>query len=652
MTEILLKRYGDYFLDGGKQIPKQNYRSLILDKAEVSSERTLELSVSSSAPYNRYWYVEELEHTESSIDLSRFRDGANVLFNHNRDDYIGVIESAWIEGNKLYNRIRFDTHELAERILSSVRAGIIRNVSIGYVVDELVLVKQTDEINTYRATKWTPLETSLVTVPADASVGVGRSYSLLGKRESLEKDETEVFDCFSSVASSQDTSKGKNVMSVETPQETWLKNERERSQQLLAAGKHHNCPDLAEKAIAEGWDIFRLRSEILEQQKVSQEPVAAVAPVGMSRKERQRYSVLKAIAYAAKQIPASEAGLELEVSKGLQERGNLPSPKGIYIDQAELVSYRATGDTSAWGDPRQRALPYETGVPAAAGNLIETDLLSERFIEQLYNESAFLNMGVTYLRDLSGNVEIPRESSFTTGYWVGEKQTIPEGEGTFDKISMSPKKLAVITKATFEMLQQTSIDLESLMRNRLLRGIALELDRTIGFGTGVGSQPLGIVSHPETRSITLGVNGGPLDWAALIAMQTQLFSRNANGSFGYIVNESTRGKLMTTLDQNTGGGRWIWQPNGMGNEGYIAGYRAHCSNQIPNNLSKGTANNLTAAFFGDFSNVLLGMWSGLDVMANPYSEFDKAIIQIRAMQLCDIELTRGDYFCCVTDVAN
>jgi HK97 family phage major capsid protein len=637
MNKILLKSHGNYFLDGSKQIPKQNYRSLILDKAEVSSERTLELSVSSSLPYNRYWYIEELEHTEQAVDLARFRDGANVLFNHNRDDYIGVIERAWLDGGKLYNRIRFDTHELAERILSSVRAGIIRNVSIGYFVDELVLVKQSDDINTYRATKWTPLETSLVTVPADASVGVGRSYSLLGKRESLEEDATEVFNCFSFVTSSEDKSGEKSVMTVETPQETWLKNERERTQQLLAAGKHHNCPDLAAHAIAEGWDIFRLRSEILEQQKVNQEPVATITPVGMSKKERQKYSVLKAIAYAAKQIPASEAGLELEVSKGLQERGNLPSPKGIYIDQAELVSYRA---------------PYETGVPAAAGNLIETELLSERFIEQLYNESAFLNMGVTYLRDLTGNVEIPRESSFTTGYWVGEKQTIPEGEGTFDKISMSPKKLAVITKATFEMLQQTSIDLESLMRSRLLRGIALELDRTIGFGTGVGSQPLGIISHPETRSITLGVNGGPLDWAALIAMQTSLFARNATGSFGYIVNERTRGKLMTTLDQNTGGGRWIWQSNGMSNEGYIAGYRAHCSNQIPNNLVKGTASNLTAAFFGDFSNVLLGMWSGMDVMANPYSEFDKAIIQIRAMQLCDLELTRGDYFCCVTDVAN
>lgn len=645
MDKIFLKSQGDYFIHNNKQIPKQNYRSLVLSSADISDDRTLELSVSSNLPYNRYWYIEELDHNENAVNLTRFNDSANVLYNHNRDDYIGVIEKAWLSDGKLYNKIRFDTHELAEKILKSVRAGIIRNVSIGYTVEEIILVKSTQEIDTYRATKWTPLETSLVTVPADASVGVGRS--VISNPQTKGTSQQPVVICEKVAEERENLTQKDNkslitgdcllMTEIETPNESWLKNERERTQVLLAAGKKHNCPELAERAIAEGWDIFKLRSEILEAApSKTAEPVAGITPVGMSKSDRKKYSVLKAIAYAAKQIPANEVGLELEVSRALQERNNLPNPKGIYIDQAELVT---------------RA-PYETGVPAAAGDLIETDLLSERFIDQLYNESAFLNMGVTYLRDLVGNVEIPRESSYSNGYWVGEKQTIPESEGTFDKIAMSPKKLAVITKATFEMLQQSSIDLEALMRSRLLRGLALELDRTIGFGTGIGAQPLGIVSHPEVRSITLGTNGGALDWAAVVAMQTELFSRNATGSFGYIVNERTRGKLMTTLDQNTGGGRWIWQSNGMSNEGYIAGYRAHCSNQIPNNLVKGTANNLTAAFFGDFSNILLGMWSGMDIMANPYSEFDKAIIQIRAMQLVDLQLTRGDFFCCVTDIQN
>lgn len=100
----------------------------------------------------------------------------------------------------------------------------------------------------------------------------------------------------------------------------------------------------------------------------------------MSNKERKQYSFLKAIGYAAGRVSERDAGLELEVSDRIQSTrmGGKP-PEGIYVDRTQLVSQRA---------------PYDTGTPEKAGNLIETELLSDRFIEQLYNESAFLSMGV------------------------------------------------------------------------------------------------------------------------------------------------------------------------------------------------------------------------------------------------------------------
>jgi HK97 family phage major capsid protein len=108
---------------------------------------------------------------------------------------------------------------------------------------------------------------------------------------------------------------------------------------------------------------------------------------------------------------------------------------------------------------------------------------------------------------------------------------------------------------------------------------------------------------------------------------------------------------MQTLDHPTGSGSWIWQSSG-GSDGTIAGYQAKCSNQIANNLTKGTGTNLSSIFYGDFSNVLLGIWSGLDVMVDPYSESSNAIIKIIAKQLVDLELTRGEYFSVATDVIN
>ncbi len=676
----LLKDLGQTFIpanpEPGKsyaQIPKHNQRFIEL-KSELTEERTIELSVSSDLPHLRWFGYEELDHTEGAVDLSRFNDGANVLFNHNRDDYIGIIQKAWLDGGRLYNRILFDTHELAEKIYQSIKAGIVRNVSIGYEINQLKLVEQRDNIDVYRAIKWTPFETSIVTVPADASVGVRRSYFVCeGERASLAADSSprrgqraegrrdtadlEQYEgdllnktsavCLNTSAFVGENSESKVIEAKEMPEEPVVINEADIRQQerdrvggINALIAKHGHRELGQKAIDGGYSIEAARSAYLDKvTQVAAAPVAkTLAPVEMSRGERKQYSFLRAIGYASGRVSADKAGLELEVSRELENRIGKP-PEGIYVDQSQLVSYRA---------------PYDTNTPAAAGNLISTDLLSDRFIEQLYNQSAFLSMGVTYLRDLQGNVEIPRESTFTKGYWVGEGLPITEDEGTFDKINLSPKKLACLTKMTYEMVNQSSVDIESYARARLIRGLALELDRTIGFGSGIGEEPLGIVSHPEVLSIVLGANGGALSWSALVDLIAQVDQANAlgGGNFGYVVNAKTKAKLMKTLDDpTTGAGSWIWQNNNA-TEASIAGYRAYCSNQIPNNLSKGTANNLTAIFFGDFSNVMLGIWSGLDIMVDPYTESSNAIIKVVAKQLVDLELTRGKFFAVATDVQN
>ena len=667
MNDTSIRSQGNYFVipESNRQIPKTNYRELTLDETEaiVSDERTIDLSVSSDKPYERWWYYEILDHTDGAVDLSRMNDGAMSLYNHKRDDYLGVIEKAWLDGGKLYNTIRFDEHELAEKIVCSINKGIIKNVSIGYMVHELVLVKKSDDdLNTYKATRWTPFESSFVTVPADATVGVGRQYfdfsqpitgevkEITPPWEELNQKVNQInktVENFIQEEKNMGDENQANTAVIEIDEKDIRAKERDRVRGISALVQKYGYSELGERAIDEGMSVQEARSLYLDKvTSGEQSPVArTLSPVDMSNKERKQYSFLKAIGYAAGRVSAKDAGLELEVSDYIQQsRMRGKPPEGIYVDQTQLVSYEKSYAERA---------PYDTATPAAAGNLIETELLSDRFIEQLYNQSAFLSMGVTYMRDLTGNVEIPRESTFTRGYWIGEGQPITEEEGTFDKINLSPKKLACLTKMTYEMINQSSIDIERYARARLIRGLALELDRTIGFGSGIGEEPLGIVSHPEVLSLALGTNGGALDWAAVINLQSLVDQANAmmGGSFGYVVNSKTKAKLMTTLDHTTGSGNWIWQSSG-GSDGTIAGYQAKCSNQIPNNLTKGTGTNLSAIFFGDFANVLLGIWSGLDVMVDPYSESSNAIIKIIAKQLVDLELTRGEYFSVATDLIN
>lgn len=659
--EVLIRSEGDNFLvndprfgENIRQIPKTNYRDLALDnRAVVSDERKIDISVSSDTAYKRWWYYEILGHEKDEVDLSRMNKGAMNLYNHKRDDYLGIIEKAWLEGNKLYNTIRFGTHQRAEEIVKSINEGIMKNVSIGYRVDELVLFKKSDDdLNTYKATKWTPFESSFVTVPADETVGVGRQYFDLSSPQILElpgqvkeispdweKLNQKVDELSEEV--NQLVEEERKMPEAIIDEKDVRKLEQERVQGIYALVQKYGHQELAARAIEENLSIVAARSLYLDKVTVGeQKPVAgSLEPVDMGNNDARDYRFLSAIGVASGKIKPQDAGLEVEVSDYIQETrmGGKP-PEGIYVDQTRLVSYRA---------------PYDTQTPAAAGNLVSTDLLADRFIEALYNQSAFLSAGVTYLRDLSGNIEIPREDTFTNGYWIGEGAPITEDEGTFDKIVLSPKKLACLSKVTYEMIHQASMDLEQLMRARLIRGLALELDRTIGFGSGIGEEPLGILSHPEVLSIILGTNGGALDWAGYIDMQAEVDNANAmmGNSFCYVMNSRSKAKAMKTLDHNTGTGSWIWQPGSNG-DGMIAGYAAKCSNQIPNNLTKGTASNLTATFFGDFSKVLMGIWSGLDVMVDPYSESSNAIIKIIAKQLVDLQVSRGQHFCVATDVQN
>lgn len=145
------------------------------------NERKFELSFSSEEPYTRYWGVEILDHGEGCMDLTRLQEIGCVLFNHNRDAVIAKVNRVWTENNRGKAEIEFDTDEDAEKIYQKVKSGTLKGVSVGYVVDawEEVLSNKESADGRFKgpcriARKWTPYEISIVSVPADATVGVGR----------------------------------------------------------------------------------------------------------------------------------------------------------------------------------------------------------------------------------------------------------------------------------------------------------------------------------------------------------------------------------------------------------------------------------------------------------------------------------------------
>lgn len=175
-------------------MPDKNLQRDIFDmkvKADTENSNVFELSFSSEEPYMRYFGNEILDHADGACDLSRLNEIGVVLFNHDRDKVIGKIENAWIEENRGKAKIKFDSDDEAKTIMEKVSNGTLRGVSVGYVVDDWEVVKE-GKMSTdgrfggpcYIARKWTPLEISIVSIPADSTVGVGRSFEEATKNNS------------------------------------------------------------------------------------------------------------------------------------------------------------------------------------------------------------------------------------------------------------------------------------------------------------------------------------------------------------------------------------------------------------------------------------------------------------------------------------
>jgi hypothetical protein len=154
-----------------KQPKGLQFRELKFDSVPDLESRTFTIPVSSEAPVDRWWGTEILDHTDTAINMDRLRDGAPVLLDHDPTKQIGVVEGARVYQQRLEATIRFSRSALGEEVMQDVIDGIRRNVSIGYRIDDLTEISK----DTYRATRWSPLEVTVTSVPADNSVGFGRS---------------------------------------------------------------------------------------------------------------------------------------------------------------------------------------------------------------------------------------------------------------------------------------------------------------------------------------------------------------------------------------------------------------------------------------------------------------------------------------------
>jgi HK97 family phage major capsid protein len=334
--------------------------------------------------------------------------------------------------------------------------------------------------------------------------------------------------------------------------------------------------------------------------------------VGLSDKETRSFSFVRALNYLANPSDATArraAEFEIEVGKAAAKKYERSS-NGIVIPNEVL----------------RRDLVV--GTPTAGGNLVADELLAGSFIDLLRNRLALAQAGVTMLSGLQGNISIPRQTSAATAYWVGENVSPTESQQAIDQVNMTPKTVGAFIDYSRRLLLQSSIDVEGMIRNDLARVIALELDRAAIYGTGSSNQPLGLVNTSGIGSQTITTFG---TFEEYIGMETDVAAANADaGSLRYIVNASARGALKSTAKSSSAVAAGFVYENDE-----INGYPVIVSNQLTNN----------DALFGDFSMMIMGMWSGLDLTVDPYAGATAGTVRIIALQDVDVAVKQPGAFC-------
>lgn len=584
------------------------FRTIDLSRASHVDEenRRIRIGVSSTEPVERSFGMEVLGHDVGDINMEFIASGrAPLLLDHDMTKQIGVIEEFKLDetAKRTIAVVRFGKSALAREVFEDVVDGIRMNISVGYRIDKLERTQRDGE--DYYKAQWTPMEVSSVSVPADQSVlvGVGRSKE---KQNITHKIEVKTME-------KQEI----NLEEVRTQTIDEAKAEFKRnSKEIIDLAARHNKRDLADKAIGNGVSIEEFRGQLLNEIS-NNTPLETPSEIGMSKEEVKRFSLIKAIralANPSDRRAQQDAEFEFECSAAAaREQGK--DAQGIMLPADVLRNWKR--DMNSSDD----------------STLIAEDYRGGDFIDVLRNSSSVMQAGATMLRGLQGNVVIPKKTVGSAGGWIAtEGAAAAESEFTTGSVTMSPKVIGAFTDATRLLLQQSSLDVENLIRNDLTQALATAIDLGALAGTGSSGQPTGISATSGINTTTFAA--ATPTWAEIVAMESAVANDNAlSGSLGYICRPADFGTLKT-VEKASGTAQFVVNPDNSMN-----GYNVVRSNQV-------TSGDF---YFGNFADLLIGMYGGLDITVDPYALSTSGGVRIVALQTVDVAVRHAVSFCKSSD---
>jgi HK97 family phage major capsid protein/HK97 family phage prohead protease len=638
--------------------PELQYRHATMERGAIDEKnRTAEISVSSDTPVERQFCFEILSHAPGAVDLTRLNSGAcPVLVNHDPQDLVGVVRSARLDTltRKVRAVIQFSASDRARSVWDEFKDGYRSGVSIGYRVigDPEFLQENADGQSVFRANKWQIYEVSLAAIPADVSVGLGRSAPIsipTAGQTKVKKNILYNYDSSGGGGGGRDNQRSDNPGGqAEYARGAWGKSEAQRIEEIQAiatrmAAHIPTIGALANKAIIEGTELNEFRKIAFAATPGITKIQNPNPELGMAQRDVESYSIRRAIACGAS--------------------GKLDGLEGE-MDQEARKQYQANGWACRAQGPNSVIIPFDVlnyskrdalvGTASLGGNVVATNLLAGSFIELLRVRMKVAALGATFLSGLVGNIAIPSQTGGATAYWAAsEAAATTESSITFGQVTMVPKTVTARLDYSALLLQQSTPAIDNLIRMDLVNQIARAIDLASLHGSGASGQPTGVAGLAGIGSVTGGTNGAAATFANIIALETAIANANADGpTMGYLTNSRQRALLKQKLKNSTGtDASFIWEPGkALDGSGVMNGYRAEVSNNVSNTLTKGTSTTVCSAiFFADWSSLLIGQWGGLELLTNPYTQAANRIVEVYAYQFVDVNARHVENFAAMLD---
>jgi HK97 family phage major capsid protein len=594
------------------------------------------VAISSESPVLRYDYAtgtryyEVLDHSPNAVNMAWAQRGVPLLLSHDSRDQYGLVTDLTIgDDRKLRGWIKFSRGQKAQEIRQDIEDGIRPMVSVGYSTgdDYTTDGRAEDGVELRRFRNWTVFEVSTVPIPADPSVGIGRSHpasdhptppAAEARSEHMETTTVPAAPAAPAPVAVPNTSAGET-------------RSREATIYAFAASAGLHARD-AQALVESGRDAESIGKELLERMNKEANHAAAPKPaVELTEREQKSYSLMKALNGIAS---GKRSGFEFEVSDEFaKQTGREYTNNNSFFLPLNLRTQLSIGTSNKGGELRATELRPEL-----------IDLLRQRSL-------AIGTLGARFMPGLVGNVAFPRQTASMTANWVAEApgSDMALSSLSLDQVTLSPRTLQASTTVSRQLLAQSTPAADQIVFDDIIAQHAVALDTAVLYGTGTSNQPTGVGVVSGTNLIAMGTNGLAATLQKVYEGMREIEIDNAmTDNVTFVTTPGIKYSMAAIARIASTDSRTLWETQGN----TVEGMAAYSTNNLPSNLTKGTSSGVChAAIIGDFSQVMVGEWgAGAEIIVDPFTLARRNLIQITSIQFADVQVRVPSAFAVYRDL--